>query len=108
MFPNEVEWHDQIAPMTLLDLSRVTKLSADDINVLVEYGAIVPVDVGDGDIHFQVSSVALIRKAANLCRTFDLELFAMVVFLDHLRRIECLEEHVRALELEIQFAKSGK
>ena len=94
----DVEWLDQDAPVTLSELSQMTQLSVDELTELMEYGAVTPVAAEQGNLLFPANCISLMRKAAHVRRAYDLELFAMVVLLDHLGRIERLEEQIRSMQ----------
>jgi chaperone modulatory protein CbpM len=99
-----LDWLDQVEPVTLSDLSRLTDMNDDEITELMEYGAIAPLQPGDGKLLFPGNCISLIRTASKLRRTYDMELFAVVVLIDYLRRIEHLEQQVHTLQVGIKQA----
>lgn len=98
MLTLELEWMDNAEPLALDELARLTGLPLDDLQELLDYGALTPLEPADHTLLFPLHCVPPLRDAARLRQAYDLDLFAMVVLLDQLRRIESLEQQVRALQ----------
>lgn len=95
--PHEWSWLDASETISISDLSRVCRISADELNELVEYGALKPLPVGTQGRVFSAAYVAPLRKACKLRRDYDLELFTIALLMEYLNRIEELERELRTL-----------
>ncbi len=91
---------DQSDPGTvdIIELSRASGLSWDDVQELVEYGALVPLPASAQDMVFSASCVVSVRTVARLRAEFDLDLFTAGMFLGYIEQIRSLECTVRALQ----------
>jgi chaperone modulatory protein CbpM len=94
----ELEWLDSAEPLALDALARLSGLSVQELEELLDYGALTPLDTRDNSLLFPLHCVAPLRRAARLRQDFDLDLFAMVV-LDQLRQIESLEQQLHTLQV---------
>jgi chaperone modulatory protein CbpM len=73
-------------------------MSRAELDELVEYGALSPINTSlEGDL-FRVDCISPLRTAGKLRRDFDLDLFVVVILMDYLNRIETLEVQVRSLQ----------
>jgi len=80
--PNEI-----IEYLTLAQVSSLCSLSMEEANELVEFGAI-RFDKIDGDEgYLATNQLEPLRIACRLRRDFDLELFTVVISVEHLRSI---------------------
>lgn len=95
----EWDWLDAGNTVSLAELSRVCGLRTDELDELVEYGALMPATPVQADLLFSAGYITPLRTAGKLRRDFDLDLFAVAVLLDYLGRIESLEQQVRGLQL---------
>lgn len=97
-------WLDEVQSVTLPELARVCGLSTADVDELVEYGALQPLQTGPSgtDLRlFSADCVTRMRTASKLRMDFDLDLFAVALLLDHIQRIETLEQQVRSLQAQL-------
>lgn len=97
-------WLDEVQSVTLPELARVCGISTDDVDELVEYGALQPLQTGpsEEDLRlFSADCVTRMRTASKLRLDFDLDLFAVALLLDHIQRIETLEQQVRSLQAQL-------
>lgn len=97
-------WLDEVQSVTLPELARVCGISTDDVDELVEYGALQPLQTGpsQADLRlFSADCVTRMRTASKLRLDFDLDLFAVALLLDHIQRIETLEQKVRSLQAQL-------
>ena len=94
----ELEWLDNAEPLDLHELARLSGLQVEELEELLDYGALTPLEPADDMLLFPLHCVTSLRSAASLRRAYDLDLFAMVVLLDQLRRIESLEQQLQALQ----------
>jgi chaperone modulatory protein CbpM len=93
-----VTWLDSSETMGMAELARVCGMAPEDIEELVEYGALVPVNEARD---FGAHCVGPLRAAARLRLTFDLDLFTVGLLLGYLSRIEGLERQVRSLQAHL-------
>jgi chaperone modulatory protein CbpM len=97
-------WLDEVQSVSLPELARVCGISTADVDELVEYGALQPLTGGPtaADLPlFSADCVTRMRTASKLRLDFDLDLFAVALLLDHIQRIETLEEQVRSLQAQL-------
>ena len=104
MNPQRVEWtwrEDARQTVSVSELCEVCGLSATELDELVDYGALVPLDATLPERLFGAEVVTSLRTAGRLRQDFDLDLFAAAVLLDYLNRIETLERQVRSLQARL-------
>jgi chaperone modulatory protein CbpM len=96
-----VAWLDARETVTVTELSRVSGLTPSELEELVEYGALAPVQRTQATIVFSAACVAPLRHAVRLRKDFDLDLFMVGMLLDYLQRIEDLEAQLRSLKAQL-------
>ena len=96
--PHEWSWLDASETISVSDLSRMCGISTDELNELVEYGALRPLPMGSPGYFFSAAYVAPLRTACKLRRDYDLELFTIALLMEYLNRIEELEHELRTLQ----------
>jgi chaperone modulatory protein CbpM len=96
-----VAWLDARETVTVTELSRVSGLTPSELEELVEYGALAPVQRTQTTIVFSAACVAPLRHAVRLRKDFDLDLFMVGMLLDYLQRIEDLEAQLRSLKAQL-------
>jgi hypothetical protein len=89
---------DASATITLSELAECCGISADELDELMGYNALVPLDSAGQELAFSAQWVVPLRKACKLRTDFDLDLFTVAILLDNLTRIEFLERQVRSLQ----------
>ena len=94
----ECEWLDTGESLNLAELSRVCGMSTAELDELVEYGVLAPLNSNQPEPQFPAQCIPRLRTAGKLRRDYDLELFAVVILLDYLHRIETLEAQLRSLQ----------
>ena len=94
-------WLDDSDTVTLVELSRASGMTVADVDELVEYGALLPLEPGPQERVFSAQCITQLRTAGKLRLDFDLDLFAVAMILGYLNRIEALERQVRALEAHL-------
>lgn len=94
----ECEWLDTGDALTLAELSRMCGMSSAELEELVEYGALSPLNTNPSEPQFPAQCIPRLRTAGKLRRDYDLELFSVVILLDYLNRIEALESELRSLQ----------
>lgn len=103
MTPQQADyvWLDARETVTVSELSRVCGMSAEELNELVDYGALVPLQASQPERLFSAEHVTPLRTAGKLRTDFDLDLFTVAILLDYLYRIEALEHQVRSLKAHL-------
>lgn len=94
-------WLDAREMVTLSELSRVCGMSATELDELVDYGALVPLDSKQRGRLFSGECVTPLRTAGKLRLDFDLDLFTVALILEYLNRIDALERQVRSLQARL-------
>jgi chaperone modulatory protein CbpM len=98
----QVAWLDARETVTVTELSRVSGLSPSELQELVEYGALAPVQQAQATtLVFSAACVVPLRHAVRLRRDYDLDLFMVGMLLDYLQRIEDLEAQLRSLKAQL-------
>lgn len=97
----EYVWGESSDVVSFAELSQVCGLSAAELDELVEYGALLPLDPSEQERRFRSACIPSLRTANTLHRDFDLDMFAVSFLLDYLTRIEALEEQVRLLKAHL-------
>jgi len=105
--PHEWSWLDASETISISDLSRVCRISPDELNELVEYGAVKPLPARSQGRVFSAECVATLRTACKLRRDYDLELFTIALFMEYLNRIEDLERELRTLQAKAPSRVTG-
>lgn len=93
----EWQWMDAGSPLSLMELSTMSSISASEIEELVGYGALHPLNEEQAAPQFSGTCVASLRTAGKLRRDYDLDLFTVVIMMDFLVRIETLESQLTTL-----------
>jgi chaperone modulatory protein CbpM len=95
-------WLDASETVTLNELSRCCGMSIVELDELVEYDALVPVQTPlQPDRLFSAEWVAPLREVGKMRQDFDLDLFTVAILLNHINQIEALERKVRSLEAHL-------
>lgn len=96
--PPDGIWLDERETISLTELSGACGLSVEDVNELVEYGALAPLATAPPEWVFSALCVTPLRTAGRLRQDFDLDLFTVAMLLGYLHRIEALENELRCLQ----------
>lgn len=98
-------WLDEVQSVTLPELARVCGIRDADVDELVEYGALQPLHAAPTEagrpLLFSADCITRLRTASRLRQDFDLDWFAVALLLEHLQRIETLEQQVRSLRAQL-------
>ena len=96
-------WSGTQKALNQSELSRVCAMTVLELDELMEYGALNPLEPTDepGERLFMAECITSMRTAGKLRRDFDLDLFAVAFLLDYLNRIETLEDQVRSLQANL-------
>jgi len=98
----EAAWQDSRESLTKEELSAASGLGTAELDELVDYGSLVPLQDGASpERKFSAVCVAPLRTATRLRADFDLDLFTMSLVLGYLHRIEVLEREVAALRTRV-------
>ncbi len=95
----EVTWLEEGAECTLGDLALRSRLTPADIMELVECGALPPGKHSVGQHRFPGHALQAARTAARLRDDFEIDLRGVALALTLLRRIDALEQQLRAVTL---------
>lgn len=106
----EVSWLDARETVTLSQLCEVCAMNRDELDELVDYGALtpmntpmntstnIPLDQARSEKLFSAECIMPLRTADQLRQDFDLDLFTVALVLGYLGRIAALEHKVRFLK----------
>lgn len=92
---------DARASISLGELAECCGLTADELNELVDYQALTPLDAAASERVFSASWVGPLRTAARLRLDFDLDLFTLAMVLGQQERIAQLERQVQSLQARL-------
>ena len=98
MLDHELKSLDAFEPLGLTELARIAEISSEELNELVEYGALSPLSVDKQELRFSAQCLTTLRTASKLRHDYDLDLFSMAILMDYLHRIQALEEQVQSLQ----------
>ena len=102
--PHRTDWLllDEHRTLGHEELADMCGMSVAEIDELVEYGALEPVQgVVQHGLVFSAGLVPSLREAARLRTDYDLDVFTVGVLLGYLRRITQLERELRALRAHL-------
>ena len=95
----ELHWLEVDEAIPITELAGMCAMSMDDVNELVEYGALLPLQTTNApERTFSALCVMPLRTACKLRQDFDLDLFTVGLVLGYLQRIDTLERKVRQFE----------
>ena len=97
----DVAWLDAREVIPLAELAQICALSPAELDELVDYGVLVPVEKAPQERLFSAECVTPLRAAGKLRQDFDLDLFTVGLLLGYLNRIEALERQVRTLKARL-------
>ena len=82
------------------ELSMACALSVADLQELIDYGALEPLQPAPTEPLFAISYVEPLRLASIARRDYDLDLFVVVLLMDYLQRIAQLESQLCSLKAQ--------
>ena len=97
----EWKWLDDRDAVTLTELSQVSGFGPEEVDELVEYGALPPLPVERQERLFSAQCITQLRTASKLRLDFDLDLFTVAMVLGYLNQIETLQRQVRSLQAHL-------
>lgn len=102
MTPQSHDWlPDANETITSSELMRICSISVQDLEGLVEYGALAPLQRDSSERVFSRSCVAPLRTACKLRQDYDLDLFTVALLMQSLNRIDELQREVRLLQAHV-------
>ena len=99
----DAQWLSDHAEVSVEELAELTGLSPGLLRELVEYGALVPINVQSAQWTFTAECVVAVRTVSRLREDFDLDANALSVALTLIERIHGLEAQLR--DLQTQFPR---
>lgn len=94
--PFEWDWLDPRTTVSLSELSLASGMSAAELDELVDYGALIPLESARPAQVFSAECARPLSRACKLRTDFHLDVFTVVLLLGYLTRIEVLERQARA------------
>jgi hypothetical protein len=88
---------EEQASVSFTELVAAAGMPEADVRELVLSGVFEPLEPAATPWSFRADALMLARRAASLCRDFDLDAHAAGVLLGYLARIDALEQELRAL-----------
>ena len=95
---SELMWLDEQHEVSLDELVELSGLSLQELQLLVESGALVPNNLTSNTWHFSSHCIVSIRTLSRLKQDFELEQNALGLMLVFLERIRKLEFKLRELD----------
>jgi chaperone modulatory protein CbpM len=93
----DAQWLHEHAEVSIEELAELSGLSSELLRELVDYGALVPVNIQSAQWTFTTECVVTVRTVGRLRRDFDLDANALSVALNLVERIHGLEAQLRDL-----------
>ena len=93
-------WLDARQSVSAAELSHVGAISADEVDELVQYGALAPLveqAPTPQEPRFSADCVSPLRAACKLRVDYDLDLFTVALLMGYLNRIDTLERQLQSL-----------
>lgn len=94
---SDLSWLVSGEVIALTELAGVCALSTSELDELVEYGALVPLQPAPQARMFSATCVVPLRTACKLRLDFDLDLFTVALILGYLQRIDTLEQQLMSV-----------
>jgi chaperone modulatory protein CbpM len=103
MSTTSAEWicADTGNPVLLSDLADSCGMSEGELDELVDYSALVPLNSMQSSRVFSPNWVKPLQAARKLQLDFDLDIFTVAMVLGKLQRIDALERQVHALKAQM-------
>ena len=99
--PHEWIWPEASETISISELSRTCQLSIGDLDELIEYGALAPMQREADELVFSAACAPALRTACKLRQDYDLDLFTVALLMEYLNRIEALEREIRSLHAQL-------
>jgi chaperone modulatory protein CbpM len=95
--PAEWLWLDEFETVSRAELLEVCKLSTDELDELVDYGALMPLPSRQAEARFSAQCLLPLRDANRMAIDYDFDLFTVGTLLGLLGRIDMLERRLQAM-----------
>ena len=92
-------WIETLQEVSIGHLARASGLSEAELTMLVELGALTPLDPDANEWAFAERCVTPLRTAGRLRRAFDLDADALALTLSLVERIHELQDELRRLRV---------
>ena len=96
----KADWLDAGATLAAEELWRACRITIEDLNEMVSYGALEPVRYGQMR-RFGADQLMPAGEAMRVRRDFDLDPFVACLIPEHLHRIAALEQEARSLRARL-------
>ena len=96
--PADAQWLHEYAEVSFEELAELSGLAPELLRELVDYGALVPVNVRSERWTFNAERVVAVRTVSRLRQDFDLDANALSVALNLVERINVLEAQLQQLQ----------
>ena len=97
----EVLWLNDHHDLSLMQLAELSGQSAEEIQELVDYGVIDPIDPGAAERTFAAECIAAARTACRLRTDFELDAGGLALTLALLDRVHDLEAQLRDMRARL-------
>lgn len=97
----EWTWLDASETINASELARACAISIAELDELVGYGAVNPLELRAQEALFSAGCVPALRHACKLGQDFDLDLFTVGLLIDYLNRIDALQREIRFLRAHL-------
>jgi hypothetical protein len=87
-----------IERFTFSELAKVCELSDQEMQELIDYGAIQTGDSEENQYSFSAQGVSFLQRACKQRRDYDLDLFSVVICVQYLERIADLIRQIQVLQ----------
>lgn len=95
-YPNPHASQADRNPVSFADLCALCGMSDEELDELMDYGAVESIKPSGQILMFDAECVAPLRTALHMRRDYDLDSFMVVILLDLLKRIANLEEQLES------------
>ncbi|HLZ99880.1 MAG TPA: chaperone modulator CbpM [Steroidobacteraceae bacterium] len=97
----EAQWLHEQSEVSIEELAELSGLSSALLRELVDYGALVPMNVESAQWTFTADCVIAVRTASRLREDFDLDANALSVAIHLIERIHALEAQLQQLRSQL-------
>jgi len=83
---------------TFSDVAKLCELSHDEMQELIDYGAIRSDELEKGDFYYSAQRLSLLQSACKQRRDYDLDLFSVVICVQYLEEVADLKRQIESLQ----------
>jgi len=87
-----------IERFTFSELAKVCELSDQEMQELIDYGAIFSEDPDEHELFYSAQNLKILQSACKQRRDYDLDLFSVVICVQYLEQIADLERQIESLQ----------